>query len=127
MGAGKGKANIAPKVQQEAIERYAAKLCGEIGRPSSQYRLRPEVARLHWHEVAPGTRRGSAAGLLEPLAQALVDLGVVQQREVVGGADVVAVLGLEWDPPSAGPARWRWASARGCRRAGAPGDGAGCG
>ena len=39
--------------------------------------------------------------MLEPFAQALVHLGMVQQREVVGGADVVAVLGLEWDSPGA--------------------------
>ena len=39
--------------------------------------------------------------MLEPFAQALVHLRVVQQREVVGRADVVAVLGLKWDPSGA--------------------------
>ena len=44
-----------------------------------------------------------AAVRLEPPAQAPVDLGVVQQRKVVRGADVVAVFVLERDPPSAAP------------------------
>ncbi|MGC1814505.1 MAG: hypothetical protein WA696_10240, partial [Solirubrobacterales bacterium] len=41
--------------------------------------------------------------MLEPFAQALVNLGVVQQREMMGGAHVVAVLGLEWDAPRPAP------------------------
>ena len=82
---------------------------------------------LHWHEVPPRTRRGSAAGVLEPFAQALVNLGVVQQREMMGGAHVVAVLGLEWDAPGASPSGGAGHKHEDVAEEAAPGDGAGCG
>src|SRR6187549_2828722 len=41
----------------------------------------------------------------QPVAQLVVDRRVVQQREVKGSADVVAVLLVEADPPRAADAR----------------------
>ena len=54
---------------------------------------------------ASGGDRERLGRSCQPVVEALVDLGVVQQREMVGGADVVAVLGLEWDPPGAALSR----------------------
>src|SRR5436190_18408602 len=56
-----------------------------------------------YRRVAPawlGAQRGLGGGRLKPAAKALVDLGVIQQREMVGRADVMSVLGLEGDPAS---------------------------
>src|SRR5271167_340175 len=55
---------------------------------------------LSQRELARRTRLGIAAGRLEPFAHALVDLGVVEQREVVGASYVMSVLVAEGDPPS---------------------------
>ena len=59
--------------------------------------------RLRQREVPRRASLRSAAGRLKPSVQALIDLGVVEQREVVGGTHMVPVLGLEWDPPGAAP------------------------
>src|SRR5436305_601031 len=58
-------------------------------------------SRLRWRKVARQVRGGSSAGMLEPFPQTLVYVWVVQEREVVRGAHVVTVLGLEWDASGA--------------------------
>src|SRR5436305_12811378 len=58
----------------------------------------PESAVLRQREVMPRASSCLAGERGQPCAQPLVDLRVVQERETMSGADVIAVLGLEQDP-----------------------------
>jgi len=72
------------------------------GGAHASVRVSARVAgKLQAMSSGPVSRSSRSLMVLEPFAQALVHLRVVQQREVVGGADVVAVFGLEWDPAGA--------------------------
>ena len=75
----------------------------------------PRRAPASLSGAQPVTAAGSVASQSR---KPLVDLRVVQQREVVGAADVHAVLGLERDAPVARPRPRRSARARGRRRSG---------
>ena len=71
--------------------------------PPSLARVSPSARAEPSACPASGVRRGRLACLRQPAAEALIDLGVVEKREVVGAPYVVPVLVAEGDPPGPAP------------------------